>query len=174
MRWGSLDVQITPDAPAAARRWLDALPHFHELGQDAFDARLLVTELVANSVQHAGLGPGELVRVRASLAGCVLRIEVEDAGPGFATFERRRSPTVEGGRGLELVAVIATRWGVERNGRTVVWFEMEVSGVSMRHGAMREFPSESFSLARSKSRWRPGADPERPPRPRCRTGGRAS
>jgi hypothetical protein len=36
-------------------------------------------------------------------------------------------PTRPGGWGLRLVEALALRWGVERSGDTVVWFEVERS-----------------------------------------------
>lgn len=87
------------------------------------DAVLLVSELVTNTVRHASSGPGSRVHLRvAELAGGI-RVEVVDWGPGFRA--RSVGPRGDGGFGLLLVRRMATRWGVERNHTTRVWFEIE-------------------------------------------------
>lgn len=87
--------------------------------------RLLVTELVTNSVKHAG---GRAVELKVIVTRAAVLTEVGDAGPGFAPArEGRRSPEEEDERGwgLFLVRRLADRWGVRRNGdRTGVWFEL--------------------------------------------------
>ena len=91
------------------------------------DAMLLVSELFGNSVRHSGSGrPGGTVTVTA---GCgIVRVEVTDrSGPGVPQL-RPAGRDAEGGRGLQLVAGLAARWGWRRRGgRTVTWFEL-------RHG----------------------------------------
>jgi anti-sigma regulatory factor (Ser/Thr protein kinase) len=89
------------------------------------DARLLVTELVSNSIRHAGLRPTDLILVRTSWNGARLRIEVRDGGaePGSASL--CRAPGSEAGWGLYLVDRLAARWGA-RAGRW--WFELDSSG----------------------------------------------
>jgi anti-sigma regulatory factor (Ser/Thr protein kinase) len=87
-------------------------------------ATLLVSELVTNSVRHEI----ELI-VRASPEQ--LRVEVAEPGAGFEVEPgprpRREGPA--GGWGLYLVDRLSSAWGVESNGVTKVWFEMnELSG----------------------------------------------
>ncbi|MGD0705602.1 MAG: ATP-binding protein [Trebonia sp.] len=92
-------------------------------------AVLLVSEIFGNSVRHSGSGaPGETVTVAVIAGDGIVRIEVTDrAGPGTPEL----SPTggdAEGGRGLQLVAGLAARWGWRlRGGRMETWFEL-------RHG----------------------------------------
>jgi anti-sigma regulatory factor (Ser/Thr protein kinase) len=90
-------------------------------------AVLLVSELFSNSVQHSGSGaPGETVKVTILAGNGVVRVEVTDrSGPG--TLELRPADrNAEGGRGLELVACLAARWGWRRrSGRTMTWFELK-------------------------------------------------
>jgi anti-sigma regulatory factor (Ser/Thr protein kinase) len=87
------------------------------------DVHLLVSELVSNSVLHAGADHIEL-RAIADLGG--VRIEVSDPGPGFGP-EARREPSVtgEGGFGLFLVDNVANRWGITRTDYARVWFEID-------------------------------------------------
>ncbi len=90
------------------------------------DLLLLVSELVTNSVRHAGLGADDRIALRASVEAGVLRIEVSDRGPGFRwTYTGRPPPGRSGGRGVWLVAELSDRWGI-RDGPTTVWFEFDL------------------------------------------------
>ncbi len=91
-----------------------------------YDAQLLVSELVTNSLHHADLGPDASIRVAIELddRSGVVRVEVSDPGPGFAQDPSAAELSAVGGRGLHLVQQIARRWGVTRRGATVVWFEL--------------------------------------------------
>jgi serine phosphatase RsbU (regulator of sigma subunit)/anti-sigma regulatory factor (Ser/Thr protein kinase) len=97
-----------------------------QLGLDALvdDARLVVSELVANAVLHGG-GCRD---VRAVRAGRALRIEVRDASrvPPVLGWASEQAMT---GRGLRLVATVASRWGVAaEDGGKVVWVELTGTG----------------------------------------------
>ena len=71
-----------PYAATAARLALDNLDA--ELDPVlAQDLRLLVTEAVKNSVQHAGVGPEESIGLKIVVQAELIRIEVSDDGPGF-------------------------------------------------------------------------------------------
>src|SRR5204862_7440382 len=49
----------------------------------AFDVRLLVSELVTNSVQHASIGAQDSIRLTVEIRGGIVRVQVFDEGPGF-------------------------------------------------------------------------------------------
>ena len=84
--------------------------------------RLLVTELVANSVRHTG---SDRVRLKVLVGRSAVLVEVSDSGPGFDYRPRRRTDADESGWGLFLVERLAHRWGVGRDGpSTRVWFEL--------------------------------------------------
>jgi anti-sigma regulatory factor (Ser/Thr protein kinase) len=86
------------------------------------NARLLVSELVTNCVQHGHLAADAPVRIRAYLSDGVLRVEVRD--PGQDGLVRRRKPIpAAGGYGLHLLDLLAASWGVNTGG-TQVWFEL--------------------------------------------------
>jgi anti-sigma regulatory factor (Ser/Thr protein kinase) len=88
-------------------------------------AVLLVSELVTNSCRYA-VGP---IGLRLSLRHPdVLLVEVSDPVPD-APVTRAVGPEDEGGRGLQLVAGSARRWGTRRGktGKTV-WFELPLLG----------------------------------------------
>jgi serine/threonine-protein kinase RsbW len=95
----------------------------HVDGRVLADAELLVSELVTNSIRHAGLAADELVRVGAAVNDGVVRLEVDD--PGSTGTIAARDPGAEGGGfGLHLVDALAHAWGVSRDGQTRVWVEL--------------------------------------------------
>jgi signal transduction histidine kinase len=83
------------------------------------DAKLLVSEIVTNSVKY---GEGDL-RLLLDVDDGRLRVEVVDDGRGFTPSARTKPSTDVGGWGLYLVESLAQRWGV-RDGSTHVWFEL--------------------------------------------------
>jgi len=83
---------------------------------------LLTSELVTNAIQHAN----STARVAAALmAGRRIRVSVTDDGPGYPSI-RDADDESESGRGLAMVELLASSWGIERHtaGKTV-WFETE-------------------------------------------------
>jgi anti-sigma regulatory factor (Ser/Thr protein kinase) len=81
---------------------------------------LIVTELVANAITHAGAAP----TLTVIWDGTVVRLEVFDDGPGWPAL-RRVEATDTSGRGVALVASVADRWGVVPvDGGKVVWAEV--------------------------------------------------
>lgn len=94
---------------------------------------LLVSELVTNSLRYASGPIGvRLVHLQSDADDTARRpallVEVSDPLPDPPT-ERPAGPDDEGGRGLQLVACSARRWGT-RKGRTgkTVWFELALPG----------------------------------------------
>jgi anti-sigma regulatory factor (Ser/Thr protein kinase) len=90
----------------------------------AQDLRLLVTEAVKNSVQHAGVGPDDSIGLRISVRSDTVRIEVTDQGPGFEPDASRPDEDEVSGWGLFLIDQLADRWGVVQDNGTTVWFEV--------------------------------------------------
>src|SRR3954469_5833585 len=116
----TLDIARDDRAPLTARRALDDLAPDLNAGT-LENARLLVTELVSNSVRH---GQGDTVRVILDRRGADrLRCEVVDDGHGFLPIARVRQEDEIGGWGLHLVENLSRDWGV-REGSTHVWFEL--------------------------------------------------
>ncbi|WP_420710845.1 ATP-binding protein [Streptomyces sp. NRRL S-118] len=89
----------------------------------AEDVLLVVSELVTNACLHAE-GPEEL---RVSLDAKVLRLEVEDRGPGQPAPRTPHRAGRPGGHGMFIVQRLCLDWGVVRNadapGKTV-WAEL--------------------------------------------------
>ena len=88
------------------------------------DVRLVVSELVTNSVLHGGAGPTERVRLRVSLNGSTVRLEVTDQGPGPTAGRPEPSADQTSGWGLFLVDRVADRWGVKPGRPPTVWAEL--------------------------------------------------
>jgi anti-sigma regulatory factor (Ser/Thr protein kinase) len=123
-----LRVAANTDAPGSARHALDRLEgNVPEGALD--DTRLLVSELVTNSVRHAGLGRGGWIRMRITVSAHQVRAEVSDPGPGFDAEVPVPSMYQESGWGLFLVEQVAQRWGVARGSETLVWFEIDIEPV---------------------------------------------
>ncbi|MGQ7297140.1 ATP-binding protein [Quadrisphaera sp. KR29] len=121
---------VSPSYPAQlesvrlARRFVMGVVEAVGLGGCADDAGLLVSELAANAVLHARTGFS--VHLRPTLEGGV-RVEVEDASP-LPPVHTPHSASAMSGRGLDLVACTAVRWGSHPHGAgKAVWFEVEAA-----------------------------------------------
>ena len=120
----SVRVRITGDSEAAARARAE-LARLRTMLDDPIleNVRLLVTELVTNSVRHAQASDIELLVVVSRT-----RVHVEVANPGGG-FEPRPSGPEDSdtGWGLFLVDRLSDEWGVTQgNGADYqrVWFEL--------------------------------------------------
>ncbi|MFF5173358.1 ATP-binding protein [Micromonospora sp. NPDC000089] len=108
-------------SPAAARRLVAG--HCAEWGVAAVADRAMVvaSELVSNAVQHAGSEIDMTVTARAGSLRISVRDRVSDSPrPGAP------APISEGGRGLPIVAALATEWGYFAfgDGKTV-WADLD-------------------------------------------------
>jgi len=112
-----------PESAAAARHWMEAAAAEVEWDGSVEEAVLCVSELVTNSLRHAGAE----VRVTLYRRGAALWVLVKDAGPG-SVVRKHALPTDVSGRGLEIVERVSSTWGVmaETDGKAV-WFEMSPS-----------------------------------------------
>ncbi|MEE1822162.1 ATP-binding protein [Streptomyces sp. BE20] len=128
----STHCELTADtrSPGLLRNWVTALLAGWQLPHLIDDLTLIATELATNALRH-GAAPA-----RVGLALCepeaghrVVRLEIEDSGPGFDPEDHTSDPgdTSENcdGRGLLLVAALAGTWGAMRtsNGQ-LVWAEL--------------------------------------------------
>lgn len=98
---------------AAARSWAVPRPL-------ADDAVLCTSECVTNALVH-GRPP---VRVAVSIRGANVRVEVHD---GSEALPHMSSPsgTRPGGRGVRIIDLVSSDWGVTRDGAgKSVWFEI--------------------------------------------------
>jgi anti-sigma regulatory factor (Ser/Thr protein kinase) len=117
-----LQLKPGPQAAGEGRHALDRLEA--ELGESQLgELRLLVTELLTNSVRHAGTQ--EWITLDVEIEPDAVRAVVTDRGRGFEP-EPSPQPHLDrpGGWGLCLVDRLADRWGVDLANGTAVWFEM--------------------------------------------------
>ena len=117
----TLELRGGPQAAGEARAAVMRLPG--DLEKPLRETlRLLVTELIANSVRHAS---ARSVRLKALVGEGSVWVEVTDNGPGFDPREHDHTASDDSGWGLFLVERMADRWGVRREGNsTRVWFEL--------------------------------------------------
>lgn len=88
------------------------------------DLRLMVSEVVTNSVRHAGLRERDQIELRISVQKERVRVEVHDTGPGFERSSEPATMFRDSGWGLYLVDRLADGWGITTGPGTTVWFEV--------------------------------------------------
>jgi len=117
-------IKAGPQAAGEGRHALDRLEGSVDHAQLA-ELRLLVTELLTNSVRHA-TGDDDWIGLDVEIYANAMRVVVTDKGPGFRP-EPNPQPQLDrgGGWGLCLVDALADRWGVHQDGETSVWFEVD-------------------------------------------------
>ncbi|MEU9533543.1 ATP-binding protein [Streptomyces sp. NPDC048213] len=114
------------ESAAVARRLVEAALGCWGLGALADDGASIVSELVANAVRHAR---------RESIRVVVERVTERTVRVAVTDFSRkppvecRAGDGDEGGRGLLLVAALASDWGTDtRRWGKVVWADLEGRG----------------------------------------------
>ncbi|WP_184565409.1 SpoIIE family protein phosphatase [Streptomyces paradoxus] len=119
------------------------------------DAVVLTSELVTNAVVHAGTS-ADVLCLRSDEG---VRIEVADRYPEReiplqATAVNMGSPDREGGRGLQLCAALAGRWGVEYiPTHKTVWFQLDLPARAVgTRAAGPALPADLLPLADSRVR----------------------
>ncbi|MFF0889124.1 SpoIIE family protein phosphatase [Streptomyces sp. NPDC003456] len=119
------------------------------------DAVVLTSELVTNAVVHAGTS-ADVLCLRSDEGA---RIEVADRYPERevplqGTAVNMGSPDREGGRGLQLCAALAGRWGVEYTPtHKTVWFQLDLPARAVgTRAAGPALPSELLPLADGRVR----------------------
>jgi anti-sigma regulatory factor (Ser/Thr protein kinase) len=97
--------------------------------------RVVVSELVTNSVRHARLSPVQRIDLRVSARRDRLWLEVMDDGDGFDPAAIGPHPDQSpGGWGLEIVAQLTDRWGIDFSRSTRVWCEFTTRTPTARAG----------------------------------------
>jgi anti-sigma regulatory factor (Ser/Thr protein kinase) len=122
-----IDLRLVPEpgVVTTARHTLDRLVDLIP-PEKVEGVRLVVSELVTNSILHAGLSPDDRISLMVRVSAGSVRGRVCDPGPGFeAPSEPCPRPDLRGGWGLPIVETISDRWGVERNNHACVWFEID-------------------------------------------------
>jgi len=106
------------DAARLARRYARAQCDGNAPPTLVEDVELVVSELVTNAMRH---GRGEIT-MHLDVTPDRVVVGVQDQGTGLP-LPQEPDETVANGRGLALVAILATEWGVrpEPGGGKVVW-----------------------------------------------------
>ena len=118
----SMDLELPSEAasPAAVRRALGDFAHLLS-PQELDDLQLVFSELVSNSIRHAGLSAKDLIRIHLEISDHLIRGAVADGGPGLI----HEGPPYGRGYGLQILDRLATRWGTSDDSLAQVWFEIE-------------------------------------------------
>jgi anti-sigma regulatory factor (Ser/Thr protein kinase) len=96
-------------APSKARHMVATLP----LAEGLRDALVIVvSELVTNSVRHAGIAVEDPIEVHVTGDDRRLYVSVHDGGPGFSVPIAKNGKPRAGGLGLKIVAALSEEWGV--------------------------------------------------------------
>jgi anti-sigma regulatory factor (Ser/Thr protein kinase) len=102
------------------------LPTLRDRRRLCFDVQLAVSELVSSGVVNAHRD--ETLRLGVHADDRRLRIEVRSHGAAFQPYDEpdESRPTSHTLRGLQLVAAVADRWGVEWQDGSLVWAEFDL------------------------------------------------
>ena len=116
-RHHAIGLPLAPDSATKARRWIEAklAPRLPE--DRLCDARLVVSELVANAVLHAQRG---VLRVEIEELDDAVEIAVVDEGDDLPQV-LDPDPAAPTGRGLMIVEQLSEDWGTatEPSGKRV-------------------------------------------------------
>jgi anti-sigma regulatory factor (Ser/Thr protein kinase) len=102
-----ISLSAGPTAPAKARRHVRAAIYAWGVPVEETIAVLLTSELVTNAIRHEA---GETVMLAITSADGQFRVDVHDTSC-FLPVPVRGPADTETGRGLILVAALATQWG---------------------------------------------------------------
>jgi anti-sigma regulatory factor (Ser/Thr protein kinase) len=148
----SRSIRARPEAAAEARRAVAALA-LPEPTRQAL--ALLVSELVTNSLLHAGLKADDTIDLHVNNGGHHVSVAVHDRGPGFTPPVPSADLLHVGGQGLVIAAALSEAWGVDcdSDGCTV-WADIataEHPAAAIEHkvtsGYVRDFAIELASSA---------------------------
>jgi PAS domain S-box-containing protein len=130
-----------PASVPAGRRFVATMLHDWACTHLTDTATLLTSEILTNAILH-GLGP---VRLQLRRTDTDITVIVSDRGR-YQPQPRRADPTDEAGRGLSLVEMLATSWGVRAtaDGKDV-WFTLTLAPQASR----RAHPGDSHLVTRS-------------------------
>ena len=152
----TIELELGRDVPGRAREWMRDVCATSGLDALADDAVLMVSELVTNVVLHAHTD----CRIMAEFGDHVMRIEVADKDETVVR-PLSKADGSERGRGLHIVAALATAWGVRYQpaGKTV-WFTLAATAGVLSCSHVEEAPSADLRGRLSS----PSNDPRKPQR----------
>ncbi len=119
---GSLSLPFLASSAREARKELNAWLKGMDLGGTiAEDARLVVSELIGNSIRHAHPLADGTLKVTWKQGRHGLEISVTDGGATTSPHKVNAAASAVSGRGLAIIETLASRWWAEsgRSGTTV-------------------------------------------------------
>lgn len=119
---GTVLLPWAPASVAVARQRLAAdLSDAGIFEAAARDAVLVVSELLSNAIRHARPLPGANVQVAWAFEDDAIEVAVSDGGAATTPARTHASLSALGGRGLDIVEYVASRWGIrsDDSGQTV-------------------------------------------------------
>ena len=113
----TMRLPFTPSSVSVARQRLkDWMRENGSSGEVVEDARVVISELVANSVRHAQpLADGHIL-VTWTFEDDGLQLSVTDGGSGTRPRRVKAPSSALAGRGMTIVEVLAEKWWSERTG----------------------------------------------------------
>jgi anti-sigma regulatory factor (Ser/Thr protein kinase) len=121
----------TPESVTLARRFANEV--LHAAPRDAREkVTLMISELATNCIRHTNSG----FELTILCSEEEIRVEAADTGGGEPTM-RNPGPTDPDGRGLQIVDIFASSWGIDRppGGGKTVWFELATEAPAQVQGA---------------------------------------
>jgi len=122
-----MQLRAGPEAAGEGRHALDRLEGSIDSAQLS-ELRLLVTELIGNSVRHATPRASEEIELSVRASRERIRVEVANSAPGFTPLPRPEDADEASGWGLHILEALSDRWGTAEDERMRVWFELVDSG----------------------------------------------
>ena len=143
--WQSeMQMPFKAEALPLVRRQLLAEVRAHHIDDDvAYDAALVLSELVSNALRHASPLREGVLSVEWGCWDDQLHICVTDGGATTEPHVAPAAPHATGGRGLAIVRAVCLEWGLDRTpAATTVWASLRasVTGPSVACAASRPTP----------------------------------
>jgi anti-sigma regulatory factor (Ser/Thr protein kinase) len=128
MRVGTLAVAYEPASAARVRHSITDDLVSEQVTPDSIDDVVLVaSELVGNAVLHAPAGVSSALDVMWDIEPDAVVVQVLDGSPELPR-QRSTNENETGGRGLRIVAALASDWGVRRSaGGKQVWARVPIA-----------------------------------------------
>jgi anti-sigma regulatory factor (Ser/Thr protein kinase) len=128
MSVGTLAVTYEPTSAARVRHSIaDDLASEHVAAECIDDVVLVASELVGNAVLHGAAAAGHALDVSWEIEAQAVVVRVLDGSPELPRH-RSTNENETGGRGLDIVAALASDWGVRRNdGGKQVWARVPIA-----------------------------------------------
>lgn len=115
------DLPAAPEAAGIARRLVRETLEDAGAAHVMDDALLVMSELATNAVRYGA----EPIRAYADIENGNLVMAVEDGRASDLPYPRVLTATEPNGRGMHLIAAMASRWGWDRSAHSkVVWAEI--------------------------------------------------